>query len=84
MYEASFGYENWEPNVPHSPLTKFRIALVTKSFTVAVLMVLEGRVERIRFQRVLDGVATSPTWTQNSAITEALWLEDAAEPLTQS
>ena len=43
VYEASFGYANLELNVLHHPLTKFRIASVTKPFTAAAIMVLEGR-----------------------------------------
>ena len=43
VYESSFGYANLELNVPHSPLTKFRIASVTKPFTAAAIMVLESR-----------------------------------------
>ena len=43
VFEASFGYANLELNVLHSPSTKFRIASVTKPFTAAAIMVLEGR-----------------------------------------
>ena len=43
VYEASFGYANLELNVLHSPAAKFRIASVTKLFTAAAIMVLEGR-----------------------------------------
>ena len=43
VYEASFGYANLELNVLHNPLTKFRIASVTKPLTAAAIMVLESR-----------------------------------------
>ena len=53
VFEASFGYANLELNVLHSPLTKFRIASVTKPFTAAAIMALKGR-ELVKLESTVD------------------------------
>lgn len=42
-FERSYGLANEEWNIPNTPITKFRIASLTKQFTAASILLLEER-----------------------------------------
>jgi D-alanyl-D-alanine carboxypeptidase len=65
LFEKGYGLANREWNVPNSPLTKFRIASLTKQFTAAAILLLQeqGRL------KVTDAISSyvadlPPAWRQ--------------------
>jgi CubicO group peptidase (beta-lactamase class C family) len=43
LFEKGYGFANREWHIPNSPLTKFRIASLTKQFTAAAILILQER-----------------------------------------
>jgi CubicO group peptidase (beta-lactamase class C family) len=53
LFRKGYGMANYELGVPNTPDTKFRIASLTKSFTVAAIVMLQEK-GRLRFEDRLD------------------------------
>jgi D-alanyl-D-alanine carboxypeptidase len=65
LFEKGYGLANREWNIPNSPLTKFRIASLTKQFTAAAILVLQERGKLQVTDTVSSYVADiPPAWRQ--------------------